>query len=134
VIAGGVAGILYLRRPATSAPASTQSAQILERARVDGLVVALLGAEGSIAKGRSTLGLEFRSDVDDLIDVGDVRLTGTMAMPGMTMTARTSVARTSAPGRYRVTCDFPMTGVWQLTVEWNSPARQGTAVMNGEVR
>jgi hypothetical protein len=97
-------------------------------------VVSLRGADASIGKGRSSLVLEFRSEADEPIEVGDVRLTGTMAMPGMTMTARTSVARTPAPGTYRVTCDFPMTGMWQLTVEWNSAARQGTAVMNGEVR
>jgi hypothetical protein len=133
LLVGGAAVVMRWGNRAPATP-TAESGQILARVQADGLVIALGGSGSGIDKGRSTLALEFRSDAGEPIDVGDVRLTGTMAMPGMTMTAKTSVTRTSEPGRYRVTSDFPMAGVWQLTVEWNGPARQGTAVMNGEVR
>ncbi len=92
-------------------------------------------AAGFIAQGRGAFILEFRSGVSNaLVDVGDVHVDGTMAMPGMLMSASTEVARTGVPGRYQVSGDFSMAGIWKLTVEWSGPAGRGSVVVNGDVQ
>ena len=57
-----------------------------------------------------------------------------MAMPGMLMSAKTEVTRTSVPGRYHVTGEFTMAGVWKLSLEWSGPAGRGAVVLNGDVQ
>ena len=62
--------------------------------------------------------VEFRSvSGSSLVDVDDVRIEGTMPMPGMNMAAEIRTDRVSQ-GRYQAAGVFGMAGAWQFTITW----------------
>ena len=129
---GGI-GLWRAQHPGTEMAAP--SSVVMERARAGDVVVSLRSRTGTIATGQSAFEIEFRSAATDaLVDVGDVTVNGAMSMPGMHMSARMDVARSGIPGRYAVSAQFGMAGMWKLTVEWNGPAGRGTVVLNGDVQ
>jgi hypothetical protein len=93
-----------------------------------------LSPTGTLRQGRNTFTIEFRSAGGSLVDVGTVRASANMPMPGMVMSSGLEVSRTSVPGRYQATAEFGMAGAWQMTVEWDGPVGHGSVNFQGPVQ
>jgi hypothetical protein len=106
----------------------------LESVKAGGLQVVLLADHESLRHGKDTFVFEFRSESGALVDVGAVKASANMPMPGMPMFATIDVQRTSVPGRYNATGEFSMAGRWRLAVEWDGPAGHGTVSFSGSVQ
>ena len=65
---------------------------------------------------------------------GSVRASANMPMPGMVMSGGLQVTPTGVPGRYAATAEFGMAGAWQMAIEWNGPAGQGSVNFQGGVQ
>jgi hypothetical protein len=50
------------------------------------------------------------------------------------MSGGLQVAPGGVPGRYLATAEFGMAGAWQMAIEWNGPAGQGSVNFQGSVR
>jgi hypothetical protein len=99
------------------------------------LRIALLDASGTLHQGRTEFIVEFRSaSTGRLVDVGNVRVAGSMSMPGMSMSGAIEISRTATPGRYAAAGQFGMAGIWKMTVQWDGPAGQGSAAFEGNVQ
>jgi hypothetical protein len=112
------------------APAAGQTVRTL---RADALEIVLLSATGQLKQGRNTFTIEFRSG-GRLVDVGTVRASANMPMPGMVMPAGLRLARSGVPGRYVATAEFGMAGAWQMAIEWDGPAGRGSLNFEGAVQ
>jgi hypothetical protein len=110
-----------------------QAGTTVTQVRSGDLTVVLLSPTGTLRQGRNTFTIEFRS-AGSLVDVGTVRASANMPMPGMVMSGGLEVSRTSAPGRYQATAEFGMAGAWQMTVEWDGPAGRGSVNFQGPVQ
>lgn len=88
----------------------------IEQQRVGEYVVTLLNGTGQLQQGQNKLVLEFRQVADmQLVNVGNVQVT--LSMPSMpTMSGAASATPSGTPGRYDVTGDFSMRGMWNLMV------------------
>jgi len=106
----------------------------LESVKAGALQVVLLADHESLRHGKDAFVFEFRSESGALVDVGAVKASANMPMPGMPMFATIDVQRTSAPGRYNATGEFSMAGRWRLAVEWDGPAGHGTVSFSGSVQ
>jgi hypothetical protein len=86
-------------------------------------------------QGRNAFTIEFRSvDRGALVDVGAVRASANMPMPGMVMPSGMQVRSGGTPGLYEGTAEFGMAGAWQMAIEWNGPAGQGSVSFEGAVQ
>ena len=94
----------------------------------------LLTPTGTLRTGKNAITLEFRSTAGDLVDVGTVRVSANMAMPGMVMSGNVQVQAAGVPGRYAVTAEFGMGGSWPFTIEWSGPGGQGSVSFEGAVQ
>jgi hypothetical protein len=108
-----------------------ESLKELRRIRSSDLDIVLLSPNEAVRQGKDTFFVEFRSATDGrLVDVGDVRASATMPMAGMApMVGAADLRATDTPGRYSVTSDLSMAGDWQIGVQWNGPAGQGSVVL-----
>jgi hypothetical protein len=107
----------------------------IQTLRSGDLVVTVLAPSGAIRQGRSTYTIEFRSaSTNRPVDVGTVRASAAMPMPGMVMSGGVRVSPGGTTGRYVATGEFGMAGAWQMTIEWNGPAGRGTVSFEGEVQ
>ena len=98
------------------------------------LRIVVLSPTGTLRQGRNTYTIEFRSPGGTLVDVGTVRATANMPMPGMVMPAGLQLSRTPVPGRYEATAEFGMAGAWQMALEWDGPAGRGSVNFEGAVQ
>ncbi len=98
------------------------------------LVIVLRSPTGGLHTGRNAFSIEFQSSAGALIDVGTVRATGNMSMPGMVMSGNLQVTPTGEPGRYALTAEFGMSGSWQMSIEWSGPVGQGSIRFQGAVQ
>ena len=106
----------------------------LQTSQVGDLEVVLLAPAEALARGQGFALLEFRDGNGMLVDVGRVRMTATMPMPGASaMSGGSEIKPTPAPGRYEVATDFSMAGTWFLQVEWNGPAGRGSTRLESRV-
>jgi hypothetical protein len=87
-----------------------------------------------LKQGRNAYTIEFRSREGTLVDVGTVRATANMPMPGMVMPANVELHRTPIAGRYEATTEFGMAGAWQMALEWDGPAGRGAVNFEGAVQ
>jgi hypothetical protein len=55
-------------------------------------------------------------------------------MPGMVMSSGLQVTTTNIPGQFAATAEFGMAGAWQMAIEWNGPAGQGSVNFQGSVQ
>ncbi|MGH9345800.1 MAG: CusA/CzcA family heavy metal efflux RND transporter [Vicinamibacterales bacterium] len=111
------------------------SAGIVHTVRAGDLDVVLLSPTGTLRQGRNTFTIEFRrSGTNELVDVGTVRASANMAMPGMIMSSGLQVRPTAAPGRYAGTAEFGMAGAWPMAIDWDGPAGQGSVNFEGSVQ
>lgn len=106
----------------------------LHRSRSGSLDVVVLSPRDTLKHGKDDFVVEFRAADGQLVDVGDVRASANMPMPGMPMFSSLVVKRSEVPGRYRVDGDFSMVGTWRLTVEWDGPRGKGMVTFSGSVQ
>jgi hypothetical protein len=103
--------------------------------RAGDLDIAVLSPTGALRQGRNGFTLEFRrTGTTTLVDVGTVRASANMPMPGMVMSGGLTVMPTGVSGRYDASADFGMAGAWQMAIEWNGPAGQGSVNFQGGVQ
>ncbi|MGE0124446.1 MAG: FixH family protein [Vicinamibacterales bacterium] len=137
VVAGVVGGstlIWRLSRPATPGTSSATEGRVVHTAQSGTLDVVVSSPTGTLRSGRNTFTVEFRSPSGDLVDVGTVRVSANMTMPGMVMSGNAQVQPTGVAGRVTVTAEFGMAGAWPITIEWDGPAGQGTVTIQGSVQ
>lgn len=107
----------------------------LQRVKSGTLDIVLLSPRDGLRHGKDTFVIEFRSTSGgDLIDVGNVKGSANMPMPGMPMLGTLDVTRTDVAGRYEANGDFSMAGTWRMTVQWEGPAGQGSVTFPGTVQ
>jgi hypothetical protein len=90
------------------------------------------GREG-LSLGRTRFVIEFSDAAGQPVDVRDVRVSSSMTMPGMVMTAPVSV-QPAGTGRVSATGEFGMSGAWRFTVQWNGSAGAKSVAFDGDVR
>jgi hypothetical protein len=93
--------------------------------RVGDYVVSLLSDSGQLKQGPNKYVMEFRKASDNqLVDVGEVKLSSRMPMPGMSdMTGGASATPSGTPGRYNVESDFEMRGKWNFQATFGNNQR-----------
>jgi YtkA-like len=113
-------------------PANMTELQRLKSGTID---VVVLSPGESLKHGKDTFLIEFRSTSDgSLTDVGDVRASATMPMPGMPMFGSIDVQRTDVAGRYQASGEFSMAGAWRMTIEWNGTNGRSSVAFTGTVQ
>lgn len=106
----------------------------VQRVKSGDLDVVLLSRNGGIRHGGDTFTVEFRYASGSLVDVGTVRGSATMPMPGMPMFGTLDVTETDTPGRYRVGAKFDMAGTWRISFEWSGSVGKGNVTFPGSVQ
>ena len=107
----------------------------LQRLRSETLDIVLLSPRDSLRHGKDAFLVEFKSTSDgNLVDVGHVRATANMPMPGMAMFGNIDVRRTAVPGRYAANSEFEMAGTWRMAIEWDGPSGKGSVAFSGAVQ
>ncbi len=108
--------------------------QTVQQVNAGDLRIAVVSPSGALRLGRNTFAFEFRAGNGQLVDVGAVRASANMPMPGMVMSGGLQVIRTATPGRYEATAEFGMAGAWQMAIEWDGPAGRGSVNFEGTVQ
>ena len=134
VVGASFAAWRLTRTPTTDAGSSAAGGAVIQTVRSGDIAIVLLSPAGTLRSGRNTFTIEFRSPSGDLVDVGTVRLAANMPMPGMVMPGNVQVNPAGVAGRYTATAEFGMAGGWQMSIEWNGPAGQGSANFEGSVQ
>ena len=129
VAAGALAQTWRLHR-AVESPAGLPAQEL----HTGGLTIRLLSPTGTLHQGRNTYAVEFRDTTGALVDVGTVRKSANMAMPGMVMSGGVEITRTDVAGRYQATAAFGMAGAWKMAIQWDGPAGRGSVDFEGTVR
>ena len=106
----------------------------LESVKAGTLQVVLLADHESLRHGKDAFIIEFRSESGALVDVGAVKASASMPMPGMPMFSTIDLQRTDVPGRYKAAGEFSMAGRWRIVVEWDGPAGKGSVSFSGSVQ
>ena len=115
---------------------SNETAQLkeLQRVKAGAMDIVLLAPGDSLKQGQGRFVLEFRDAGGNLVDVGNVMVGASMAMPGMApMFGESTVTPSATKGRYDVASDFGMAGTWRLQIAWDGPAGKGSASVPGSV-
>ena len=137
-----LAGVLLLGAVAIAAtwwmarsPEGTGARVVVREATAGDVIVRLVADEGreGLSQGRTRFALEFSDAAGAPLDVRDVRVSASMTMPGMVMTAPVSLQPTGT-GRVSATGEFGMSGAWRFTVEWTGPAGAKSVAFDGDVR
>ena len=127
--------VLWRTRPNDSTPTTQSAGAVVQTIRAGDMNIALLSPTGTLRLGRNSFTIEFRrTGTTTLVDVGTVRASANMPMPGMVMSGDLQVTPGGVPGRYAVTAEFGMAGAWQMSIEWNGPASQGSVNFQGGVQ
>lgn len=106
----------------------------MQRVTSGDLAIVLLSDDGTLNRGKDDFVIEFRRSDGSLVDAGTVTTSAHMSMPGMPMAASVQVERSDVPGRYRAAGEFGIAGTWQMKVDWNGPAGQGSVSFDGAVQ
>jgi len=127
--------VVWRTRPGGSEPTARSAGAVVQTIRAGDLDIVMLSPTGILRQGRNSVTFEFRrSGTTTLVDVGTVRASANMSMPGMLMSGGLQVTPTGVPGRYAATAEFGMAGTWQMAIEWNGPAGQGSVNFQGGVQ
>jgi len=105
----------------------------LQRLKSGGLDIVLLSPRGALHHGKDTFTIEFRSD-GNLVDVGSVRATASMPMPGNAMFGSIDVEKTGVAGRYTANGQLDMAGTWRMTLQWDGALGKGSVTFSGAVQ
>jgi AcrB/AcrD/AcrF family/YtkA-like len=122
------------RPPATEAGAAQVAGRVVQTARSGDMEIVLLSPAGTLRTGRNAFTIEFRSSAGALVDVGTVRVSANMTMPGMVMPGNVRVQPSGVPGRFTATAEFGMAGTWPFNIDWTGPAGSGSATVQGSVQ
>jgi len=97
---------------------SSKDLKAIQHQQAGEYTVTILSETGSLKQGANNFTLEFRKTADQqLVDVGTVEVAPIMEMAGMSpMMATTEVAPSDAAGRYKVSGNFSMAGLWKCKV------------------
>jgi copper/silver efflux system protein len=114
--------------------AAEGGATVVQRLQSGGLQIVLMSPTGTFRLGRNTFTIEFRSAGGALADVGTVRGSANMSMPGMVMSSGLQLTPTDVPGRYQATAEFGMAGAWPMALQWDGPAGRGSVNFEGMVQ
>ena len=139
VIALAVAALLLallawrVLAPERSQDAAAGGGDVVQTVPAGDLEIAVRAPGGVLRQGRNTFTIEFRRS-GALVDVGNVRATANMPMPGMVMPGGVQVQPGDVPGRFNVTAEFGMAGAWQMTISWDGPAGRGSVNFEGSVQ
>lgn len=124
----GFYALKYVPKPPISqnmvAPFANQS--------VNGLSVSLTNPQGGLHVGDNEVFIEFKDQSGSSVDVGNVKLDLTMAMPGMTMRATGNVKKTGIIYRAQIKPD--MAGDWTGQIYYDGPLGSGQAPLNLNVK
>ena len=105
----------------------TMNRPALQRLKTGELEVVLWSPHDGLRHGSDTFTIDFRSSSEGkLIDVGSVRSSAKMPMPGMAMFGNIEVHRTNVAGRYAADTKLEMGGTWRMTIEWDGPTGHGS--------
>ena len=126
----------FVRGQGAEPTAVEPAGSVLQTVRAGDLTITLSNPGGALRLGANDVHIAFRSaDTSTPVDVGTVRLNGTMTMPGMVMTGTATVAPPRQIGVYDATMELGMSGTWRMTIEWDGPGgRGGTAAFDGSVQ
>ena len=105
----------------------------LQRVKSGGLDIILLSPRDALQHGKDTFIIEFRAN-GNLVDVGTVRATASMPMPGMAMFGSVDIQRTDVAGRYVASGQFEMAGTWRMALEWEGSAGKGSLTFSERVQ
>lgn len=107
----------------------------LQRVKSGALEIVLLSDHDALRHGKDTFVIDFKSTSGgSLVDVGNVRATANMPMPGMAMFGNIEIQRTGVAGRYAANGQFDMAGTWRMTIEWDGPAGNGSVAFSEAVQ
>ena len=138
VLVIAVVGALFLgwrlTRPPATAAGPAAAGRVVLTVQSGDMNIVVLSPTGILRNGRNTFTIEFRSSSGALLDVGTVRVSANMTMPGMVMPGNVQVQPSGVPGRFTATAEFGMAGSWPISVEWNGPAGSGSANFHGSVQ
>ncbi|MEO5821461.1 MAG: CusA/CzcA family heavy metal efflux RND transporter [Vicinamibacteraceae bacterium] len=134
VVAAAAAAIALWQWRGSSPTEGPPAGAIVQTVKARDLDVVLRSESGQLRTGRNVFTIEFRSRAGPLVDVGAVRVTANMSMPGMVMSSGLRVVATSVKGRYAATAEFGMAGAWPMSLEWDGPAGRGSATFEGAVQ
>jgi hypothetical protein len=127
--------VVWRTRSGGNEPTAQSAGAVVQTIQVGDLDIALLSPTGVLRQGRNSFTVEFRrTGTPTLVDVGTVRASANMSMPGMAMSAGLQLTPTGVPGRYAATAEFGMAGAWQMAIEWTGPAGQGSVNFQGGVQ
>src|SRR3954469_2780793 len=127
--------VAWRTRRGDNQPTARSAGAVVQTVGAGDLDVAVLSPTGTLRQGRNTFTFEFRrTGTTTLVDVGSVRASANMSMPGMVMSGGLQVTPTGVPGRYAATAEFGMAGAWPMAIEWNGPAGQGSVNFQGGVQ
>ncbi len=108
---------------------------VVHTVRSGDIDVVVLAPGGTLRQGRNTFTIEFRrAGTGTLVDVGTIRASSAMTMPGMVMPSGLQITPTAVPGRYAATAEFGMAGAWRTVIEWDGPAGTGSVTFEGGVQ
>ena len=110
--------------------------KVIQTHKTKDMVVTLLGESGQWTQGKNAFVLEFTAAATKQpVDVGEVTLSTSMAMPGMApMLAGATLSPDKGLGRYLGTISFTDSGTRQVTVAWDGPAGKGSTQFSIPVR
>ena len=118
-----------------SGRSDTTGASTIQQVRSGDLDIVLTSPTGQLRQGRSAFVIEFRSaSTGRPVDVGNVRASAAMTMPGMVMSGGVQATSSGTLGRYDAVGEFGMAGAWQMTIEWQGPAGSGSVSFEGTVQ
>jgi Cu(I)/Ag(I) efflux system membrane protein CusA/SilA len=130
-----VALLVSRKVPTQEGVTDTSMSAPIQRMGSGNLDIVVTSPSGALSQGRSSFVIEFRdASSGGLVDVGTVRVSAAMAMPGMAMSGGVRVRPTGTPGRYAAVGEFGMSGAWRMTVEWEGPAGSGSVGFEGTVQ
>jgi len=135
VLVALISFVAWRTRHGDNEAAARSAGAVVQTIRAGDLDIVLLSQTGTLRQGRNSFTFEFRrTGTTTLVDVGSVRASANMSMPGMVMSGGVQVTPTGVPGRYAVTAEFGMAGAWPMSIEWNGPAGQGSVNFQGGVQ
>jgi len=127
-------GVLSLVVAACVGCGKTTKLTEVQRVRSGDVDIVLLSRDGVLHQ-KDSFTIEFRSiSGGDLLNVGAVRASASMPMPGMPMFGTIDIQPADAPGRYVAKGNLEMTGGWRIALEWDGPAGRGKVDFAGAVQ
>jgi hypothetical protein len=136
LVIGAVVTVVVWRMSTPRPEIGTEGgASVVQTVRAGEIDIVVLSPTGTLRHGRNTFTIEFRRPgTNTLVDVGTVRASANMPMPGMVMSGGLQLLPTGTPGRYAATAEFGMAGAWQMAIDWDGPAGKGSVNFEGGVQ